>query len=133
MSKLFPAGFETLFLRSSSSGRKKVGFSGVKVKKNGNSQVGKSRKSRMLRADLMAVSRQFPASTRKNSNPPRFRTKTMPRICARESCGKRLVRKDGSRDYHRHFCGSECKNADKWRRLQVKTPPGERLVTTTAA
>jgi hypothetical protein len=45
----------------------------------------------------------------------------MPRVCARESCGRRLVRKDGTPDYHRHFCGSECKNADKRERIQAMT------------
>ena len=44
----------------------------------------------------------------------------MPRVCAREDCGKRLVRKDGTPDYHRHFCGIECKNADKRERMQAK-------------
>jgi endogenous inhibitor of DNA gyrase (YacG/DUF329 family) len=44
----------------------------------------------------------------------------MPRVCARENCGKRLVRKDGTPDYHRHFCGSHCKNADKRERMQEK-------------
>jgi endogenous inhibitor of DNA gyrase (YacG/DUF329 family) len=44
----------------------------------------------------------------------------MPRVCAREGCGKRLIRKEGSPDYHRHFCGPECKNADKRERMQEK-------------
>jgi len=44
----------------------------------------------------------------------------MSRVCAREGCGERLVRKDGTPDYHRHFCGSECKNADKRERIQAK-------------
>jgi hypothetical protein len=44
----------------------------------------------------------------------------MPRVCAREGCGKRLVRKNGLPDYHRHFCGPECKNADKRERMQSK-------------
>jgi hypothetical protein len=44
----------------------------------------------------------------------------MPRVCAREGCGKRLVRKDGTPDYRRHFCARECKNADKRERMQEK-------------
>ena len=44
----------------------------------------------------------------------------MPRVCAREGCGKRLIRYDGTPDYHRHFCGSECKNADKRERMKAK-------------
>jgi hypothetical protein len=44
----------------------------------------------------------------------------MPKVCARESCGKRLIRKDGTPDYNRHFCGSECKNADKRERIRAK-------------
>jgi hypothetical protein len=44
----------------------------------------------------------------------------MPRVCAREACGRRLVRKDGTPDYHRHFCGPDCKNADKRERIQAK-------------
>lgn len=44
----------------------------------------------------------------------------MPRVCAREGCGKRLIRKNGTPDYHRHFCSSECKNTDKRERIQAK-------------
>jgi endogenous inhibitor of DNA gyrase (YacG/DUF329 family) len=43
----------------------------------------------------------------------------MPRICAREDCGRRLLRKNGAPDYHRHFCGTECKNADERERMQA--------------
>lgn len=44
----------------------------------------------------------------------------MPRVCAREGCGKRLIRKDGTPDYRRHFCETGCKNADKRERMQAK-------------
>jgi len=44
----------------------------------------------------------------------------MPRICACDGYGKRLVKKDGSPDYHRHFCGFEYKNAKKRLRIQAK-------------
>jgi hypothetical protein len=44
----------------------------------------------------------------------------MPIVCAHGGCGKRLLRKDGAPDYHRHFCGSQCKNADKRERMQEK-------------
>lgn len=44
----------------------------------------------------------------------------MPRVCARENCGRRLVRKDGTPDYRRHFCGTKCKNEDKRERIQAK-------------
>lgn len=54
----------------------------------------------------------------------------MPRVCAREGCGKRLVRKDGTPDYHRHFCSSECKNADKREGMQEK-PGRQKLRETT--
>jgi hypothetical protein len=44
----------------------------------------------------------------------------MPRICNREGCGKRIVGKDGSPDYRKHFCGSSCLKIDKRERLQAK-------------
>lgn len=44
----------------------------------------------------------------------------MPRICNREGCGKRIVAKDGSPDYRKHFCGSGCLKIDKRERLQAK-------------
>lgn len=44
----------------------------------------------------------------------------MPRICNREGCGKRIVAKDGSPDYRKHFCGSACLKIDKRERLQAK-------------
>lgn len=44
----------------------------------------------------------------------------MPRICNREGCGKRIVGKDGSPDYRKHFCGSACLKIDKRERLQSK-------------
>ena len=44
----------------------------------------------------------------------------MPRVCNREGCGQRLVGKNGTPDYHRHFCGPECLRADKRERLQVR-------------
>jgi hypothetical protein len=37
----------------------------------------------------------------------------MPRICNREGCRKRIVAKDGSPDYRKHFCGSACLKIDK--------------------
>jgi endogenous inhibitor of DNA gyrase (YacG/DUF329 family) len=44
----------------------------------------------------------------------------MPRICSREGCGKRIVAKDGSPDYRKHFCGAACLKIDKRERLQAK-------------
>lgn len=44
----------------------------------------------------------------------------MARICNREGCGKRIVAKDGTPDYRRHFCGSACLKIDKRERLQAK-------------
>lgn len=44
----------------------------------------------------------------------------MPRVCSREGCCRRLVGKDGSADYRRHFCSPECKNADKREKMQAK-------------
>lgn len=44
----------------------------------------------------------------------------MPRICNREGCGKRIVAKDGSPDYRKHFCGSACLKIDKRERVQAK-------------
>jgi hypothetical protein len=44
----------------------------------------------------------------------------MPRVCNREGCGKRIVAKDGSPDYRKHFCGSACLKIDKRERLQAK-------------
>ena len=44
----------------------------------------------------------------------------MPRICNREGCGKRIVDKDGSPDYRKHFCGPACLKIDKRERLQAK-------------
>jgi len=44
----------------------------------------------------------------------------MARICNREGCGKRIVAKDGSPDYRKHFCGSACLTIDKRERLQAK-------------
>ena len=44
----------------------------------------------------------------------------MPRICNREGCGRRIVAKDGSPDYRKHFCGSACLTIDKRERLQAK-------------
>ena len=44
----------------------------------------------------------------------------MPTVCARECCGRQQIRKDGLPDYHRHFCGSDCKNADKQEPMQAK-------------
>jgi hypothetical protein len=42
----------------------------------------------------------------------------MPRVCNQEGCGQRLVAKDGSSDYRRHFCGPECLRIDKRERMQ---------------
>ncbi len=44
----------------------------------------------------------------------------MPRICNREGCGKRILAKDGSPDYRKHFCGAMCLKIDKRERLQAK-------------
>jgi hypothetical protein len=44
----------------------------------------------------------------------------MPRICNREGCGKRILTKDGSPDYRKHFCGSACLKIDKRERLEAK-------------
>ncbi len=44
----------------------------------------------------------------------------MPRVCSREGCGQPLLRKDGTPDFHRHFCGTACKNADKREKIQAK-------------
>lgn len=44
----------------------------------------------------------------------------MPRICNREECGKRIVAKDGSPDYRKHFCGAACLKIDKRERLRAK-------------
>ena len=44
----------------------------------------------------------------------------MARVCNREGCGKRIVSKDGSPDYRKHFCGPACLKIDKRERLQAK-------------
>jgi endogenous inhibitor of DNA gyrase (YacG/DUF329 family) len=44
----------------------------------------------------------------------------MPRICAHEGCGRRLLRKDGRPDYRRHFCSRHCKKVDKREHMQAK-------------
>jgi len=44
----------------------------------------------------------------------------MARICNRESCGKRIVAKDGSPDYRKHFCSPACLRSDKRERLLAK-------------
>jgi hypothetical protein len=44
----------------------------------------------------------------------------MPRVCNRDGCGKRIVDKDGSPDYRKHFCGSACLKIDKRERMQAK-------------
>src|SRR6185437_16110607 len=44
----------------------------------------------------------------------------MPRICNREGCGRRIVARDGSTDYRKHFCGPACLKIDKRERLQAK-------------
>lgn len=44
----------------------------------------------------------------------------MPRVCNREGCGARIVGKDGSPDYRKHFCGPACLRADKRERLLAK-------------
>lgn len=50
----------------------------------------------------------------------RKRDRSVPRICNREGCGKRIVAKDGSPDYRKHFCGAVCFRIDKRERLQAK-------------
>ncbi len=44
----------------------------------------------------------------------------MPRICGREDCGKRLVGKNGSPDFRKHFCSAECSRADRREKMQAK-------------
>jgi len=44
----------------------------------------------------------------------------MPRVCSREGCGNKLLRKNGGADYRRHFCSSQCKNADKREKMQAR-------------
>lgn len=44
----------------------------------------------------------------------------MPRVCNREGCGKRIVAKDGTPDYRKHFCGAVCLKIDKRERVQSK-------------
>lgn len=44
----------------------------------------------------------------------------LPRVCNREGCGKRIVAKDGSPDYRKHFCGAVCLRIDKRERLVAK-------------
>ena len=48
------------------------------------------------------------------------RHRTMARVCNREGCGRRIVAKDGSPDYRKHFCGPACLKIDKRERLQAK-------------
>jgi len=43
----------------------------------------------------------------------------MPRVCIREGCGVRLVKKNGRPDFRRRFCSREHKNADKLERIQL--------------
>lgn len=42
------------------------------------------------------------------------------RVCNRNGCGRRIMAKDGSLDYRKHFCGSACLKIDKRERLQAK-------------
>lgn len=44
----------------------------------------------------------------------------MSRVCNREGCGKRILGKDGSPDYRKHFCGSACLRIDKRERLLAR-------------
>ena len=44
----------------------------------------------------------------------------MPRVCAREGCGVRLLRKNGRLDFHRYFCSSEHAREDRIEKLQEK-------------
>lgn len=44
----------------------------------------------------------------------------MPRVCNRDGCGKRIVDREGSADYRKHFCGAACLKIDKRERLQAK-------------
>lgn len=44
----------------------------------------------------------------------------MSRICNREGCGRRIVAKDGSPDYRKHFCCAACLKIDKRERLRAK-------------
>jgi len=43
----------------------------------------------------------------------------MPRVCNRERCGRRLLRRDGSNDFRSHFCSPGCKNADAKEKKQA--------------
>jgi hypothetical protein len=44
----------------------------------------------------------------------------MPRICNREGCGRRIIAKDSSPDYRKHFCSPTCLRIDKRERLRAK-------------
>jgi len=37
----------------------------------------------------------------------------MPRVCNREGCGRRILEKNDSPSYDRHFCSSNCRREDK--------------------
>lgn len=41
----------------------------------------------------------------------------MPRVCDREGCGRRILEKNGSPSYDRHFCSSNCRREDKRERV----------------
>ena len=41
----------------------------------------------------------------------------MPRVCNREGCGGRILEKNGSPSYDRHFCSSNCRREDKRERV----------------
>lgn len=49
-----------------------------------------------------------------------MRSKRLPRVCSRANCGKRLLKRDGTPDYHRHFCGDECSRADRREKMRAK-------------
>jgi hypothetical protein len=44
----------------------------------------------------------------------------MPRVCIRKGCRVDLLKRDGSPDFRRIFCGVECKKAERLEKLRVK-------------
>jgi hypothetical protein len=44
----------------------------------------------------------------------------MPRVCIRKGCAKDLLKRDGSPDFRRIFCGDECKKVERLEKLRVK-------------
>ncbi len=44
----------------------------------------------------------------------------MPRVCIRKGCRVDLLKRDGSPDFRRIFCGVECKKAERLEKLRAK-------------